>query len=177
MTTIAMIEHEGGVTIGYDSQVTMGWQPADMEQTKVFANNGVVYGVAGDVVDANVLRYADLPAAADAGWDIDRWVVRELLPAIRTALQTAGVLETNSGKVGTGSSVLAVVNGRVYSIGHDTSYVRFTSGIYAIGSGNQYALGAIAAGAHMRQALGIATQFDIGTGGRITVTQDLEVLA
>jgi ATP-dependent protease HslVU (ClpYQ) peptidase subunit len=172
-----MREHETGVTIGFDSQVSMGWQAEDLEQPKVFVNRGIVYGVAGALVDSNTLKYADLPSVAEVDWDVDRWVATRLLPAIRGALQAAGVLEVNNGKIKSGCSILAVVKGRVYNIGHDTAFSRNTKGIYAIGSGSDYALGAMAADATIRQALDIAAAHDMGTGGRLTVTQANELLA
>lgn len=39
---------------------------------------------------------------------------------------------------------------------------------HAIGSGNEFALGAMAMGANAQQAVAVAAEFDIYTGGRIT---------
>ncbi len=47
--------------------------------------------------------------------------------------------------------------------------VRITNQFYAIGSGAAYALGALAAGATVRQALAIAAQYDPDTGKKCRV--------
>jgi ATP-dependent protease HslVU (ClpYQ) peptidase subunit len=174
MTTIVMIEKKNSVKIGFDSQVSHSWEVGDLEQPKVFAKNGVVYGVAGAVLAANVIRHSDLPSAGDTGWDVDRWVARELIPVLRERLRGAGLVST--GKIDTDAHLLAAVNGRVYFISSDTSFTRFTTGVYTIGSGTQFAKGAISAGAGIRKAIEIAAEFDPGTGGHITVTDDKALL-
>lgn len=174
MTTIVMIEQKNLVKIGFDSQVVLGYDRGDLEQPKVFVNNGAVYAVAGQLAAANILRHCDLPSAADTGWDVDRWVSRELLPAIREQFRNAGLIDT--GKVAIKSNILAVVSGRVYQISSDTSFIRFTNGIYTDGSGCDLAKGAICAGAEIREAIEIAAEFDTGTGGRITVTDNKTLL-
>jgi len=163
--------------LGYDSKVSYGWSHADLEQSKVFANGEIVFGCCGDVLDANVIKYADIPALAPDYWDIDRWVTNELIPAITDALHHRNAPSYENGKIATGGTYLVVVRGRVYQISSDTSWTRHTSKRYAIGSGSEFALGAIAAGASIRQSLEIAASFDSGTGHRFTVAQDKELLA
>jgi ATP-dependent protease HslVU (ClpYQ) peptidase subunit len=176
MTTILALESEHGVTIGFDSKVSYGWEHADLEQPKVFTNGELVFGCSGALLDANVIKYADLPALAPDNWDIDRWVTNELIPAITEALHNRNVPEYKNGKIETGGTYLAVVRGRVYRIAHDTSWTRHTGKHYAIGSGSEFALGALAAGASVREALDIAQQHDSATGHRMTVVQASELL-
>lgn len=171
-----MVEHADGVSIGFDSKVSYGWEHADLEQPKVFANGEVVFGCSGAVLDANVIKYADLPALAPDNWDVDRWVTNELIPAITEALHNRNVPQYKNGKIETGGSYLAVVRGRVYRISSDTSWTRHVSKRYALGSGADYAIGALAAGASIRKALEIAQQHDSATGHRMTVVQASELL-
>lgn len=176
MTTIIAIEHDTGVTMGFDSKVSYGWYGADMEQPKVFANGEIVFGVCGDVLDANVLRYADLPALGPDEWDIDRWVTNRLIPAMTHALKERSASKVSNSKIETGGVTLAVVRGRVYRIAGDTAWTRHLDKRYAVGSGYQFALGALAAGASVDQALHIAAAHDLGTGHRLRVIQAAELL-
>ena len=176
MTTIIAIEHDSGVTIGFDSKVSYGWENADLEQPKVFANGEVIFGVCGDVLDANILRYADLPALGTDEWDVDRWVTNKLIPAMTAALKERNASAVSNSKIETGGSTLAVVRGRVYRIASDTAWTRHVDGRYAVGSGYQFALGALAAGASVHQALSVAASLDSGTGHRLRVIQAAELL-
>lgn len=171
-----MVEHETGVTIGFDSRVSFGSSYNDLEADKVFANNGIVFGIAGAVLDSQIIRYADLPDPADAGWDIDKWVTNELIPELAHALDDRAAFERHSGKGWTNSHILAVVRDRVYQISSDTAWVRRTDGVYTIGSGSGYARGALSVKASVRQALEVAAAHDKGTGNRLRVIQAAELL-
>ena len=175
MTTIIMKEHEGGVTIGFDAQTSAGYQNYESPVPKVIVNNGVIFGIAGDVLDANIIQYADLPSAEDAGWDVDRWVTNDLIPAVMQALVERHATSFENNKIETGNTILAAVKGRVYQIHGDTSWVRRTDGTYAVGSGSEYALGALRAGVDIREALDIASYHDMGTGGTMRVLQAEEL--
>ena len=171
-----MVETPEGVSIGYDSQVSTGYQKTELEARKVFVNNGIIFGVAGSMLDAQTIRYAPMPDPAETGWDVDRWVTTELVPHIKEALHEAGILERHSGKLQTNCHVLAVVNGRVYDIYSDTGWIRRTDGLYAIGSGGNYALGALCAGASVEDALHVAVANDSGTGYPLHFVESEELL-
>lgn len=177
MTTIIAIETDEGITFGWDSRITSGWQVYDGEAPKVFVNNGMIFGVAGALLDASIIRQANLPHPDDAGWDIDKWVTNKLIPAIADALSKRGALTTTSGKVETDSSVIFAVRGRLYDLGHDLSVLRRADGVYAIGSGSTYARGAHSAGATIQKALEIAAHHDTGTGGTLHVHTEKELVA
>lgn len=177
MTTIIAIEHENGVTFGFDSKVSYGSEHADLEGSKVFANGEVVFGICGAVLDANIFRYAELPKLDAHEWDIDRWVTTQLLPALHSALRDRGALEVSNGKLSTGGGILLAIRGRVYQAAYDGSWTRHTNKLYSIGSGSSYALGALAVGASVREALRAAEVYDKGTGHRLQVLLDSQIIA
>lgn len=177
MTTIVAIESADGVTLAWDGQTSSGYHPYEGEHSKVFVNNGIVIGVAGAVLGNNILRYANLPHPDEAGWDIDRWITNTLTPAIITALSERHAIEFKNHKVETDNVLLVVVRGRVYQISWDGCWIRRTDGTYAIGSGGDYARGALSAGAGAREALEIAAQHCMGTGLTIHIKQAEELLA
>lgn len=174
MTTILAIETIAGVQIGCDSQAT-GGDKIQLEQPKVFTNNGAIYGVAGTALLANELRYADMPAPPKDADDTDRWMTREIVPHLRAVLECAGQKTDDDGDYV--MQLIIVANGRAYEVGGNTGWVRNTAGIYAIGSGGPYAAGAISAGASLQGALEIAAKHDPFTGYQLTATTDRELLA
>lgn len=163
MTTILAIESEGTVQVGFDSQATAD-DAIELAQPKVFENNGATYGVAGTVKFLNELRYADLPTP---GTDPDKWVTQDLIPVIRDLIERVGLEKNDQGEYEI--HILAVVTGRVYEIVGDLSWVRNTTGVYAAGSGQQFALGALTAGADIHKALKVAAHHDPYTGGTLRV--------
>lgn len=172
MTTVIMRERDVGVTIAFDSQMTIGCEKAEMENSKVFRNGNVIFGVAGLAKNTNVLRFMDVPERTT--WDTDEYVTKQLVPAINEVVKNSGGGSSSTGSLN--GSLLAVVNGRVYDIESNLGWVRRTDKTYAIGSGSGFALGAIFAGATEAEALDIASQHDSYTGGTLTVIQSTELL-
>lgn len=165
MTTIIAIETAEGVEVGCDSQAT-GPDKVEMEQPKVFVNNGAVYGVAGTALLANEICHGDMPKPPDDAAKTDRWMTREVIPAIRTIIEEIAPKRSEDDFE---MHVLVVANGRAYEVGGNAGWIRNTAGIYALGSGGPYAVGAISAGASIRDALRIAAHHDPYTGYTLTV--------
>lgn len=177
MTTIIFKESKkGNVKVAYDSCVTMGSRTEELEFDKVFVNAGHVFGVAGALRDSNIIRYADLPPIPDEEWDIDRWVVKKLVPALINALSTSYAAEYSNQQLSTENRSLVAVRGRVYEIGHDMSVCRNTDGIYVVGSGSAYVYGALGAGASIALALAVAAEYDQGTGEGLKLTSTARLL-
>jgi ATP-dependent protease HslVU (ClpYQ) peptidase subunit len=173
MTTIIAVETTHGVEIGCDSQAT-GSDKIQMEQSKVFANNGAIYGVAGMALLANEMRYGDLPKPPKTPQDTDRWMTREMVPALRAIIDEISPKRPEDDYE---MHILVVANDRAYEIGANAGWVRNTEGVYAIGSGGPYAAGAISAGASVAQALQIAAKHDPYTGYQLTTTTAARMLA
>jgi len=177
MTTIIFKEtKKGDVKVAYDSQVSYGSRREEGEFEKVFVNNGNVFGVAGALRDSNILKYAPLPAIPDEEWDVDKWVVTALIPAMKDALDLRNASHYRNNELETDSHILVAVRGRVYEIGSDMSSFRNTDGVYAIGSGSNFVAAALMAGAKLDQALQIAAELDSGTGYGLKLTSTARLL-
>lgn len=167
MTTIIAKETPNGVQIGFDSLCT-GYDSFELEQKKVFVNNGVIYGVAGRLLVATELKQADLPAPpSDPNANIEKWLTVRLLPHLRRILNEVA---PRRGDDSFSMQILVVIHNKVYEIGSDTCWTRRTDGTYTVGSGSPYAFGALATGASVSHALRVAAEVDPYTGGRLTVT-------
>ena len=161
MTTIVMVEKPNRVDIAWDSKVSRGYSHEELEQEKVFEASGITYGVAGALRVLNIIEELDVKPPVDLeGKAVDAWVSRVLIPRMQNACRAADP----EGQYYVHANILAVVNGRVYSIGGDFSKTRNTSGIYAIGSGSVYAKGALEAGASVTRSVEIAANNDVYTG-------------
>lgn len=164
MTTIVAIEKRDHVVIGWDTQTTAGnetWQ-----SDKVFAvGDDLVIGASGPTFVGQLLRCMK-PPALDT-WDVDRWMTRQFAPAFADELDRYKLL------CGTppswGGRALVVARGRVYLVHSDLSWSRRPSGLYAIGSGADYALGAMTVGADAHAALEAAALYDPGTSAPLRV--------
>ena len=62
------------------------------------------------------------------------------------------------------------------SYGHEAPYAELVPYPYALGTGNEYALGALKAGASAEEAVRIACEIDIHSGGEIQVVNIKEAL-
>ena len=166
MTTIIAKETSKGVEIGFDSLCT-GYDSFDLEQNKVFVNNGIIFGVAGRLLIATELKHADLPAPPLSTVGIEKWITSRLVPKIRQLLNEIAPRREDDGF---SMSILMVIQNKVYELSGDTGWHRRRDGLYAVGSGSPYAFGVIANGGSVGDALRVAASVDPGTGGRLTVT-------
>lgn len=173
MTTIIAKESSKGVEIGFDSLCT-GYDSFDLEQNKVFVNNGIIFGVAGRLLVATELKHADLPAPPTSGVSIERWITSRLVPKIRQLLNEIAPRREDDGF---SMSILMVIHNKVYELSGDTGWHRRKDGLYSVGSGSPYAFGVIANGGSVDDALRVAASVDPGTGGRLTVTTAADLLA
>jgi ATP-dependent protease HslVU (ClpYQ) peptidase subunit len=166
MTTIIAVEEKTGVTVAADSRVS-GGPLNDGWVQKIVKNGPFLFAAAGHLRAIQILEYAHLPYPPATNKDnaIDRFVSLELVPAIIEAFTKVDDSESREG-----STFLAVVRGRVYEIsGGDGAWLRSDRGLYAIGSGSMYALGALEAGASVEKAIRIASTYDGDTNDSVNV--------
>jgi ATP-dependent protease HslVU (ClpYQ) peptidase subunit len=183
MTTIAAIQGPDWVMIGADSQSSDEDGFAIMiPNGKIFKNNNIVFAMAGSVRGINILEHDFIPPQIN-GKDIDKYVTRQLIPAIRNSFLNAGYEFSKDGPVEQDSVTLVIVKGNIYRINEDYSWERSADNMYVAGSGEKFALGAMAALSSgslvddpvkarkiITKAVQIASKYDSYTGGKITVT-------
>lgn len=173
MTTVLAVETDGDVFYAYDSMVTGQNEKSQLEQPKVFVNNGAVYGVAGGLIYLNEFRYAEMPAPPEDVAETDRWATMELCPAVRELIS---IVNPKRSEDGFETNLLVAANGRVYEVSGDTGWCRAKSGVYFIGSGGQFGAGALAAGADLYSAIRVAAKLDAYTGYDLTVASASKLL-
>ncbi len=167
MTTIVAVETPGGVTFASDSRAT-GAMVNDGWVAKVFQNKGMTFGIAGLLQFSQAVKYAKLPKLPDTDdpEKLDKWVTQTLAPIFKVIDKSI----TDDDPESRGRSVgLVAVKGRVYQISSRGYWVRNVSGVYAIGSGSPYALGALESGATPKKAIKIASKYDWGTNSDVRI--------
>jgi ATP-dependent protease HslVU (ClpYQ) peptidase subunit len=191
MTTIAAIQGKSYAVICTDSRISsfdetgMAYQVTTLGtgSSKVAQNGRYLLGAAGDVRAINILHHAFQPPAptfTSSGARLDHFITQKFIPALRDCFETTGyAMPDNDEKshiAEHSSTILVVVNGTIYIIDGDYSWTSDKTGIYAIGTGSSYALGALytitggkeipltKAKTAVNKALTIASKFDPYTG-------------
>lgn len=167
MTTIIGITHPTGVLMAADRAALLGTQRETLTEPKIIQFNNVLIGVAGTLLVRQALeaylkdpwfRHRDMTIGQASG--IISVVVQKRL---------VGQLD------GIAPEFLVAVRGKLYTVLSDGTYLEAQRGYAAIGSGADYALGALRVysgdgvwsltTSQMRaeKALEIAAEFDSGT--------------
>lgn len=191
MTTIVGIQGDNYAVICTDSRISsfddsgMAFQITTLGAgtSKVATNGKYILGAAGDVRAINILHHAFTPPPPPVhayGKKLDQFITRMFIPALRACFEEQGYANSNRDNgahiAEQDSTIIAVVHGTVYIIESDYSWTSDTSGIYAIGTGSSYALGALQALIGTKKltaqqakvlankALTVASKFDPYTG-------------
>lgn len=145
MTTIAAVQGPSWAVVGFDAQVSemdgRKYQLPD-DAAKCFEIGKYVIGVAGDFRIVNILSHSFSPPDPPdvVGPKLDKFMVTRFIPVVKKSLDNN--FYGRDGKED-GALLIVIVNGIVYEIGPAFDCIRDTKGLYAIGSGGNFALGAL----------------------------------
>jgi ATP-dependent protease HslVU (ClpYQ) peptidase subunit len=173
MTTIVGVVKNGVVTIGADSQVTDGNRKNNHpKMEKITKRNGYLIAGSGDSQPCDVLQHIFAPPAPTVAdkKDLYHFMITKFVPAMRECLSDNGWKPETEDKEG-GFNFLIAIDGELFDIGDDFSVVLRDDGIYGIGIGSSYAVGALYAGASIEKALEIAATNDIYTSGPFKIVK------
>jgi ATP-dependent protease HslVU (ClpYQ) peptidase subunit len=173
MTTIVAVVKNGNVTMGADSQVTDNNRPhrhKDME--KITKNNGWLIAGSGDSQPCDILQHIFIPPVPNAKEreDLYKFMIKKFVPAMRDSLEENGYKPDPNDK-DSGFNFLFAYNGEVFDIGNDFSVLLNSDGIYGVGAGSPFAIGALYAGATVEKALEHAATNDIYTSGPFQIVR------
>ena len=175
ITTIIAHKTDAGVHLAWDSKVT----PGGNHPEKVKLINGQFHlGVSGFSRHSDVLHYAEVPEVHPAEFtapefDARGYLVTQVIPAWLRALKSTHEVDPDTLDDWPKGSALIVIAGRIFTsdnIFAVTEHINSTG----IGSGSDYALGALAAGKSVEKAMEIASTLDPYTGGQIYVEKGLK---
>lgn len=165
MTTIVGVCKNGNVTLGADSQVTDGSRRNTHPQmVKITNRNGYLIAGSGDSQPCDILQHIFLPPVptSQERKDLYHFMITTFVPAMRECLEENGWKADPNDKEG-GFNMLIAFDGELFDIGDDFSVILNADGIYGVGVGAQWAMGALYAGASVEKALEIASHNDVYT--------------
>lgn len=157
MTTIVGIQGDGFAAVATDSRISsldsagFAYQVGTLAvgTSKIAQNGKYLLGAAGDVRAINILHHAFIPPTptpATKGKKLDQFITMKFIPHLRDTFEEAGYAASTKDEPSEhGSTILVVINSTIYIIESDYSWTSDNNGIYAIGTGAPYALGAIQA--------------------------------
>lgn len=174
MTTIAGVQHKTGCVIAADSQTTWGERPFNSYGVdKIVQKGDYLIAIAGDGRAADILNHTWKPPKVTASGDLYGFVVSKVIPSMRKTLTENGWKESSDSKDDNGIDAIIAIRGQLFSIASDFTVLRDEKGFYGAGSGGNYAVGALEAGADIQTAVEIAIQYDINSGGVVQVVTQL----
>jgi ATP-dependent protease HslVU (ClpYQ) peptidase subunit len=166
MTTVIAIQHDHGVEMIADSQINSTGKPYFHEDmVKIVERNKFLIGVAGRVVALQAIQNSWNPPALSANYkgSIYNFVITKIVPSLKMFIDESKMFSDKEKEDGELFSILLAIKGEVFEIDEDYSVSRRADGIYAIGSGSDFALGALMAGAESIDAMQIAASLDVNT--------------
>jgi ATP-dependent protease HslVU (ClpYQ) peptidase subunit len=169
MTTIIGVQNADGCVIASDSRVAEGGKVyTHPEMVKAVERGSYIIGGAGDYRALQVVLHGWSPplVTAKAKTNLYEFVINKVAPSLKTTLTEAGIEFTKSSDNEDDKfelSLLIGVNGTIFEIDSDFAVAMNDTGLYAIGSGGDFALGALHAGATVLDAMRIAAVNNNGT--------------
>ena len=172
MTTIVAVQYKDRCVFGADNQVTDGsgriYRHPAME--KITQKGPYIIAGSGEVQPCDVAQHLwkpPTPTASDKK-NIHHFVITKVMPSLRECLKSNGYnFDEPQDKSDSGPrfNFLIAVCGEVFDVSDDLSVCRTDTGLYGVGNGSAYALGALHAGASILQSLEIAASLDAYTSG------------
>lgn len=173
MTTIVGVCKNGNVTLGADTQVTDGARKnIHTKMEKISKLNGYLIAGSGDSQPCDILQHIfepPVPTVAERK-DLYHFMIVKFVPAMRDCLEENGWKPDREDK-DTGFNMLIAFDGEMFDIGDDFSVILNGDGIYGVGSGSPYAMGALYAGATVEQSLEIAAKNDVYTSAPFQIVR------
>lgn len=166
MTTVIAIQHQDGVEMIADSQINSAGQPYfHSDMVKIVERGKYLIGVAGRVVALQAIQNSWNPPALTASHkgSIYNFIITKVVPSLKSFIDDSKIFSDKEKEDGDLFSILIVIKGEVFEIDQDYAVARRADGVYAIGSGSDYALGAMMAGASGIEAITIAESLDVNT--------------
>jgi ATP-dependent protease HslVU (ClpYQ) peptidase subunit len=170
VTTIVAIQTDDGVDLAADAQVTNGNGRifSHPTQLKITERGKYLLAGAGDSAPCDYFQHTfKPPTPRGVEWDdLYHFMIAKFVPALKKCLKEND-WKADANDSESGFSFLVVVGGEVFSLDDDFSIALTSSGIYGIGSGSTYAVGALLNGATLESAMQIACANDAYSSGPI----------
>lgn len=158
MTTILGVQGDGFSVICTDSRISTmdegGFASQIMtlgrNSSKVATNGKYLLGAAGDVRAINIIHHVFQPPAPPPGLTdskLDQFFTTKFIPSLRACFEVQGYAsperDDSTHIAEQGSTIICSIHGSIYVVDGDYSWTSDVTGLYALGTGSSYALGAM----------------------------------
>lgn len=166
MTTIIGIQAKESCLLVADSRVTDdgGRTYTHPTMAKITKRGKYLIAGAGTTQPCDIIQHIWRPPAVTPGAskDLYHFMISEVAPSMRTCLSLNGYTPDKESEEPDFIFLIAV-GGTIFEVDDTVSVLLRDDGIYGIGSGSAYAIGALQAGANWRQAMQIAAKNNVFT--------------
>ena len=179
MTTIIGVQYDDKSIIVADGQMTdgVGRLTHHPKLAKISKRGNYLVAGAGEAFPCDVAQHLwTPPTPTDKDMkDLYHFMIVKTVPSLRKCLLDHGFnFEEDKGSEEYRFQFLISINGTLFSIDDDLAVAMRSDGIYAIGSGAKYAVGAMYAGADAMEAIKIAAANDAWTSGPFQKREQLK---
>ena len=144
MTCIVGVVHNGKVFMGADSASASGWTTRVTNTPKLFERGPYTIGYTTSFRMGQILHHmVNLPTDSSGEYS-EAFMVTEFIEAIRAKFKELGFAKIENNEE-TGGQFLVGVGGKLFHIDSDFQIQSYADGMFAVGCGAQYALGAMQA--------------------------------
>jgi ATP-dependent protease HslVU (ClpYQ) peptidase subunit len=176
MTTVIAIQTDDGVEMIADSQINANSKPYfHPDMVKIVERNKYLIGIAGRVIALQAIQNNWNPPAIAATYkdSLFKFVVTKIIPSLKVFIENEKIFTDKEKDEGELFSILIAIRGELFEIDEDYAVSRRSDGMYAIGSGSDFALGALMNGASIYEAMKIAETLDVNTHAPfVTLSQE-----
>jgi ATP-dependent protease HslVU (ClpYQ) peptidase subunit len=168
MTTIIGIEHKDRCFLVADSRTTDadGKVYSHPEVKKISENGMFLIAGSGETLPCDIAQHvweAPNPTKQDRE-DLYHFMIAVAMPSLRKCLIDNGY-RFNDDIDETRFQFIMAIGGEIFDVDQELSVSKSADGVYAVGSGAPYALGALYAGADAYEAMEIASKLTVFTAG------------
>lgn len=172
MTTIIGVEYKDKAILIADNRVTddSGRVYSHPEMEKISERGALLIAGSGEVSPCDIAQHMwnpPKPTAKDKD-NVYHFMISKVMPSLRKCLEENGYNfneDHDKSKEGLRFQFLIACCGQLFDIDQDLAVMRSSDGIYGVGSGAPYALGALHAGAKPLKAMEIAAKVSAFTAG------------
>lgn len=170
MTCVVGLVNKGRLYMGVDSAAVSGWTRRTSELSKVFRRGPFLIGYTTSFRMGQLLEHELAVPPQQAGVSDMSYMVSTFIESARKLFKERGFTQIESNKE-KGGQFLVGFKGTLYSVESDFQVGHMSDGYDAVGSGSDFALGAMAAlerlppQRRVRRALEIAAHFSMGVCG------------
>jgi len=155
MTTIVAIQYEDQVVIGADSQVTATRKFSHPRMVKVSERGQYLIAGAGLSSACDIAQHIWIPPkpTVEDRKDLYHFMIAKVVPSLKQCFKDNDFRLEGDKDEETRFAFLIAIGGEVFDLADDFAVSLDDSGHYSIGSGSSIALGALAHGATIEEAL------------------------